>query len=103
MPRGERRRRVTLFPVAIILGAALAVSPAARAARDDVNEARVDAWFSRFTPATAGCAVGVSAGGKVVLEKAYGMTDLEHGVPNRPDSIFEIASVSKQFTAAAVL
>ncbi len=38
-----------------------------------------------------------------MLEKAYGMADLEHGVPNRTDTIFEAGSVSKQFTAAAVL
>ena len=31
------------------------------------------------------------------------MADLEHDVPNRPDTIFEAGSVSKQFTAAAVL
>ena len=53
--------------------------------------------------ATPGCAVGVSDDGRIVLEKAYGMADLEHGVPNRPDTIFEAGSVSKQFTAAAVL
>jgi CubicO group peptidase (beta-lactamase class C family) len=63
----------------------------------------VDAVFSRWTSATPGCAVGVSTGGKPVLERAYGMSDLEHDVPNAPDSIFEAGSVSKQFTAAAVL
>jgi len=104
MNGAETQRRVGRFCIAAIL----AVSPLAAVAatgpsRDAAIEARVDAWFSRFTPATAGCAVGVSNAGKVVLEKAYGMTDLEHGVPNTPDSIFEIASVSKQFTAAAVL
>lgn len=104
MTRGQRRARATLVSVALIVASAgLAVSLAARPARQDGNEAKIDAWFSRFTPATPGCAVGVSVGGKIVLEKAYGMTDLEHGVPNKPDTIFEIASVSKQFTAAAVL
>ncbi len=38
-----------------------------------------------------------------MLERAYGLADLEHGVANRPDTIFEAGSVSKQFTAAAVL
>ena len=51
----------------------------------------------------AGCAVGVGVKGKAVLERAYGMADLEHDVPNAPDTIFEAGSVSKQFTAAAVL
>src|SRR5262249_21935167 len=35
--------------------------------------------------------------------KAYGSADLEHEVRNTPDTIFEAGSVSKQFTAAAVL
>jgi CubicO group peptidase (beta-lactamase class C family) len=67
------------------------------------DPAAVDAVFSKWTSATPGCAVGVSEGGKIVLRKAYGMADLEHDVPNSPDTIFEAGSVSKQFTAAAVL
>jgi CubicO group peptidase (beta-lactamase class C family) len=66
-------------------------------------EARIDKLFARFTAATPGCAVGVSSGGTVVLEKAYGMADLERDAANLPDTIFEAGSVSKQFTAAAVL
>jgi CubicO group peptidase (beta-lactamase class C family) len=64
---------------------------------------KVDAVFARWTSATPGCAVGVASGGKTVLERAYGAADLEHDVPNAPDTIFEAGSVSKQFTAAAVL
>jgi CubicO group peptidase (beta-lactamase class C family) len=63
----------------------------------------VDATFARWTTVTPGCAVGVGVKGKAVLERAYGMADLERGVPNAPDTIFEAGSVSKQFTAAAVL
>ena len=66
-------------------------------------QADVDALFARWTTATPGCAVGVGVEGKAVLERAYGMADLEHAVPNAPDTIFEAGSVSKQFTAAAVL
>ena len=47
--------------------------------------------------------MGVSLRGTPVLARAYGMADLEHDVPNTPDTIFEAGSVSKQFTAAAVL
>ncbi len=81
---------------------ALAASAGSRAA-PPVPDAAVDAHFSSWSSTTPGCAVGVSDDGRIVLERAYGMADLEHGVPNRPDTIFEAGSVSKQFTAAAVL
>lgn len=63
----------------------------------------VDTAFAAWTRTTPGCAVGVSQNGRSVLEKAYGMADLEHDVANEPATIFEAGSVSKQFTAAAVL
>ena len=65
---------------------------------------RIDNVFARFNRATSpGCAVGVSLDGAIVATFAYGMADLEHDVPLQPDSIFEPGSVTKQFTAAAVL
>src|SRR5688500_14181855 len=68
-----------------------------------VPAAAVDAIFARWTPQTPGCAVGVSKAGQPVLQKAYGMADLEHGVPKRSDTIVQAGSVSKQLPAAAVL
>lgn len=85
----------------VTLAAAIVALDARQAGTPD--QSAVDKVFSRWTAATPGCAVGVSERGKVVLEKAYGMADLEHDVPNRPDTTFEAGSVSKQFTAAAVL
>src|SRR6266540_6896034 len=63
----------------------------------------VDRLFARFDGNTPGCAAGVSAGGRSVLQRAYGMADLEHDIRNTPETIFEAGSISKQFTAAAVL
>jgi CubicO group peptidase (beta-lactamase class C family) len=67
------------------------------------TDGQVDLLFSKWTDSTPGCAVGVATDGKPVLAKAYGMADLEHDVKNTPDTIFEAGSISKQFTAAAVL
>ena len=64
---------------------------------------RVDKLFSRFTTSTPGCAVGADVKGQPAVRAAYGMADLEHDVPIAVDTIFEVGSVSKQFTAAAVL
>jgi CubicO group peptidase (beta-lactamase class C family) len=45
----------------------------------------------------------VAKAGKVVFSKSYGMADLEWSVPNSPSTRFNIASMTKQFTAAAIL
>src|SRR6187402_1253744 len=50
-----------------------------------------------------GCAVGVSLNGETVFEKAFGLAEIEHNVPNTPQTIFESGSVAKQFTAAALV
>src|SRR5262249_35619208 len=67
-------------------------------------KARVDAVFARFhRDDSPGCAVGASIDGSTVLSAGYGMADLEHGAPITPETIFEPGSVTKQFTATAVL
>ena len=50
-----------------------------------------------------GCAAAVSLNGDIVFEKAFGLADLEHNVPNTTQTIFESGSVAKQFTAAALV
>ncbi|MGH7562224.1 MAG: serine hydrolase domain-containing protein [Gemmatimonadales bacterium] len=57
-------------------------------------------WSSTSSP---GCAVGVSRGGNPMFANGYGMANLELDVPITPASIFHVASVSKQFTAMAMM
>jgi CubicO group peptidase (beta-lactamase class C family) len=65
---------------------------------------RVDAVFADYAaPAMAGCAVGVDENGMTTLARAYGIADLEHDIRNTPETIFEAGSVSKQFTATAII
>ena len=67
-------------------------------------EARMDTLFRQYTSTeTPGCVAGVAQNGRVLLERAYGMADLERNVPLTTASILEAGSVSKQFTAAAIL
>jgi CubicO group peptidase (beta-lactamase class C family) len=65
--------------------------------------AEVDKIFSFATPETPGCAVGVSRQGKVIVNRAYGLANVETRVPLSQRSLFDIGSTQKQFTAAAVL
>jgi CubicO group peptidase (beta-lactamase class C family) len=97
--------RLRLFVrLAVPVGLAAALTQVAAGQQRVADSAqKVDAVFARWNEKTPGCAVGVSVRGEHVLEKAYGMADLEHDVKNGPETIFEAGSVSKQFTAAAVL
>ncbi len=66
-------------------------------------EAKVDALFAKWDkPGTPGAVIEVIKDGKVVLRKSYGMADLERGVRMSPDSVLNVGSVSKQFTAFAI-
>ena len=58
------------------------------------------AWDSTTRP---GCAVGIAQDNQPRFTHAYGLAELEFDVPNRSETIFEAGSVSKQFTAAAVV
>ena len=49
-----------------------------------------------------GCAVLVVKDGKVIFKKGYGMANLEYNAPITPATVFDIASVSKQFTGYAI-
>jgi len=49
-----------------------------------------------------GYAVGVVRGGELVYGRGFGGADLDHGIAITPDTVFNVASLSKQFTGAAV-
>lgn len=59
--------------------------------------------FNRYKPGRPGCQVSVSRNGKLIFSKAWGLADMEHNVPYTTETVTEAGSISKQFTAAAVL
>jgi CubicO group peptidase (beta-lactamase class C family) len=63
----------------------------------------LDSVLAKTSATAPGCAVGVSRPGQPAQFRANGLADLEHGVAITPETIFEAGSVSKQFTAAAML
>lgn len=58
---------------------------------------------AKFKPNGIGCAMLVSKKGQVIYKKAFGMADLELNVPMTTAHVFRIASLTKQFTAVAIL
>jgi CubicO group peptidase (beta-lactamase class C family) len=88
--------------VLVILALGMLLSVAARA--QDVPNQKVDEIFSVYDkPGSPGCSLGVIRDGEFVYRKAYGLASLELAVPLSSQSVFYMASVSKQFTAASVV
>lgn len=66
-------------------------------------EDSIDEMLKRFDRRDApGVAVGVVKDGGILYAKGKGMADLEQDIPLTPDSVFDIASVSKQFAGLAI-
>ena len=69
----------------------------------EVDQKKIDAVFSTFAPKGPGCALGITENLKTVYEKGFGLANLDFGTPINSDTSFDIASVSKQFTAMSVM
>lgn len=92
----------TILPLICIL--ALCGTPIVRGqpARD-ATETKVDGVFTRRIKSDGpGAVCAVMKNGRLIYAKGFGMADLEHNEPLTPDSVFYIASTSKQFTAAGI-
>jgi len=64
---------------------------------------RIDALFATWDrPESPGAAVAVLHLGDLVHANGYGSAQLEHGVPITKDTVFHVASISKQLTAFAI-
>ena len=93
-----------LMLAALTATAAVAQSKPAAPGADKPIDARVDEVFSRFDKADSpGCALAVIKDGQIVHKRGYGMSNFEYGIPVSPTSIFHVASISKEFTAMAIV
>ncbi len=84
-----------------MLGLTLGLLFATAGAVDSTFAARIEAIAAdRELP---GMAVVVMDGDRVVYAEGFGVTDLESGTPITPDTVFQLASIGKQFLAALVV
>lgn len=97
-------RRNFLAGVLSLAAATLVAAPlAAKPAPNEVSAA-LDTYLTTVYPAgEPGASVLVAKDGQILLRKGYGLANLELEVANRPETVFRIGSVTKQFTAAAVM
>lgn len=69
---------------------------------DNDIDKQIDKLFSGYNQTTPGVAVAVVREGKIIFKKGYGAANLEYDIPVTTKTVFQIASVSKQFTAFAI-
>jgi CubicO group peptidase (beta-lactamase class C family) len=68
------------------------------------KDALVDALFNeKIKGDVPGASVLVAQNGEILYEKGFGYANLEHDIPVAPETKFRIGSITKQFTAAAIL
>lgn len=98
--------RHTLLGVILFFGAPFARLSSAQSATQQTDDAtkKVDAVFADVAKAgSPGCAVGVIRDGKLIYGQGYGQAVVEHGVPITTKTVFDLGSVSKHFTATAIV
>src|ERR1051326_1986893 len=93
------RRVLAVAIICLCGGTALAQSPTSEELGNRVD-AIAKQMLSRHT---AGVSVAVARNGRVILARGYGMANVEHSVAVTPDTVFHIASISKNILAAVVL
>jgi len=89
--------------IAALTVCTLVLLPIAFAAAKPGTEARIDALFASVKPSDPGAAVMVIQDGRVILQRGYGVTDLRtlHKIDEHTN--FRLASLTKQFTAMAIM
>jgi CubicO group peptidase (beta-lactamase class C family) len=92
--------RLTAFLFAVFALLALELNVTARA--QDVSTT-LDQYLTNLVPLGFSGNVIVVQRGMVLLEKGYGLADRENKIPVTPNTVMTVGSISKQFTAAAVL
>jgi CubicO group peptidase (beta-lactamase class C family) len=96
--------RLRYLGLVFLVTALISFDLAAQKVNTKLLTAEYDRMLSeKFKPGETGCAALVAMNGKIIYRKAFGMANLELNVPMQPDMVFRIGSITKQFTAVAIL
>ena len=102
----RRRTRVNIAALILLIGLLFdADRGLSQTAVQPAQNNQIDAYITREmqTRRIPGAAIAVVEKGKVILKRAYGMANLEAESPVKTNSVFELASVTKPFTATAIM
>ena len=94
-------RRFNLLAILLFL-AHISFSQDSTIVRGDLGS-RLDMYLTRITPFGFSGALLVAKNGSIVLNKGYGTAVRSSNTPNDANTVFSVGSITKQFTAAAIL
>lgn len=97
----HRHRFVSFFSLVLLVGHLLC----GQQFFDEKKSSEIDAYVKREMEKRQipGLALGISYKGKIIKEEGYGLADIQHQVPVKTNTVFELASITKQFTAVAIM
>jgi CubicO group peptidase (beta-lactamase class C family) len=88
----------------MIIPLSLSFALAAPVSGQDPTNQQIDSVFAEFDrPGSVGCALGVARNGEFLDKTGYGYANLDWDIPITATTVFYVGSVSKQFTAAAIV
>ncbi len=100
-----QRRSFLLSTQLLIAFLSLAVGLGSQVRAQDATTAKVDEYMKRELQRQRipGASIAVIRDGQIILARGYGLANVEHQVPARPETIYQSGSMGKQFTATAVM
>lgn len=103
-PQYSKSLSLSILGLILLIGT-YSIAAAQRASVADENLAKAinETLTQAYKPNEPGASVIVVKDGKVIFRKGYGMANLELAVPVEPDMVFRLGSITKQFTAVAIL
>lgn len=95
--------KLLLTVVILIFASGRSVAEDVTSQRSDKLADQVSKMFSQWDrPDVPGCAVGIVHKGKIVFSKGFGSANLDYEIPNTSQTVFEVGSMTKTFTAACI-
>jgi len=103
-----KRGLVRVAALLCVMGLSSSVAPvsAASPAVPGSLKEKIDGIFSEYRQTDSpspGCAVALARAGETLFADGYGLASLEHGIPITTETVFDIGSAAKQFTAASIV
>jgi CubicO group peptidase (beta-lactamase class C family) len=97
-------RPIVMLAFLVTSGGSTTAGASPPPSRAETTATKVDSLLAMYDePGSPGAAVAVVSQGRVVYMRGRGLANLEYGIPVTPETVFDAASLSKQFTAFAIV